>query len=249
MPLNFEDDHCYYSLKEIAIRWRRSQDEIIALGADGDLEISIYVQDLPLMCGQIIKLESGAIQKIGTVSPHQGVLPLLKGDIERIMKHGSAEIRRFRPWRGDDFRELDSSEPSQIVEEKDLIVGFMKSRDFERAQGIKIHDILLKPSVSNVQTSYNLSVECSYKIVSLGPLQWNLGSLQAAIVRMLHQASLTDQPWLFGPKMLESAGSSSTRLKDVFKSQQEWQQLILSDKRGLYRLNCDPMIWIADQAA
>lgn len=111
------------------------------------------------MCGKIIKLESGAIQKIGTVSPHQGILPLLKGDVERIMNYGSAEIRCFRPWRGDDFRELDSSEPSQIVELKDLVVGFMRAGNFERAHGIKVHDIALKPHMSNVQTSYNLSVE------------------------------------------------------------------------------------------
>jgi hypothetical protein len=41
---------------------------------------------------------------------------------------------------------------------------------------------------------------------------------------------------LTGKLILGEAGSSSTRMSDVFKSQPHWRRLIDSDGRGRYRL-------------
>ncbi len=81
-----------------------------------------------------------------------------------------------------------------------------------------------------------LSHDASYRHVIVGDLGFRFGPVQAKVVRMLHVASMTDQPWRSGKDLLAEAGSNSLRLSDVFKSQNNWQDLIESDERGDYRL-------------
>jgi hypothetical protein len=67
-----------------------------------------------------------------------------------------------------------------------------------------------------------------------------LGVVQAQVVRTLHAAALTDQPWLDGKRLLCEAGATSMRMSDVFKSKTGWRDLIVSDRRGRYRLRLNP---------
>jgi hypothetical protein len=57
------------------------------------------------------------------------------------------------------------------------------------------------------------------------------------LVRLLHEASLTSDPWRNGKKLLEDAGYESLFIGDVFKRHSDWRELIESNRRGLYRLN------------
>jgi hypothetical protein len=79
----------------------------------------------------------------------------------------------------------------------------------------------------------------TYKHVWLNGIQFTLGPLQAKIVKLLHQAALTDDPWRTGKEILSQAGSTQSKLVDVFKSRKDWQLLIESDGRGMYRLRID----------
>jgi hypothetical protein len=67
-------------------------------------------------------------------------------------------------------------------------------------------------------------------------LVFHLGPIQAKIVKQLHKAALTNEPWRSGTLLLEGAGSTSIKLADVFKSKRHWRRLIESDRRGKYRL-------------
>ena len=49
-------------------------------------------------------------------------------------------------------------------------------------------------------------------------------------------AAIAGAPWCIGKSVLADCGSASTRLSDVFKSQEHWRRLIESDRRGRYRL-------------
>jgi hypothetical protein len=64
-----------------------------------------------------------------------------------------------------------------------------------------------------------------------------LGQFQARVVKILHAAAMSGCPWQHGKAVLADAGSSCTRLSDLFKTQPEWRKLIQSDRRGRYRLN------------
>ena len=71
-----------------------------------------------------------------------------------------------------------------------------------------------------------------YRDVRIGNLELTLGAVQANVVRALHAASLSDQPWCAGKALLRDAGATSMRMRDAFKSQKEWPRLIESDNRG-----------------
>lgn len=73
------------------------------------------------------------------------------------------------------------------------------------------------------------------KVFAYGRL-YHFGKIQAKVIKQLYEASFTDSPWLFGKELLYNVNSHSICLRDLFKSQPYWQQLIESDKRGNYRL-------------
>ena len=75
-----------------------------------------------------------------------------------------------------------------------------------------------------------------YREVRTAGLLFNLGPVQARVVKRLHEAATSPNPWCEGKLILGEAGSSSTRMADVFKSQPHWRRLIDSDGRGRYRL-------------
>ena len=75
-----------------------------------------------------------------------------------------------------------------------------------------------------------------YREVRTAGLMFNLGPVQARVVKRLHDAATSPSPWREGKLILGEAGSSSTRMADVFKSQPHWRRLIDSDGRGRYRL-------------
>ncbi len=244
MALNLWDSTSFCELEWLSVRWGVPQADILGSGAEGELEMAIYADELSLFCGKFIKQANGPDQKTGVVRFHCGVLPLRTEDVEKAVIHGFVETRRFRPRPGEDFRELDSDQPSRRIEIKDLVVSWDKAMAFERDRKFNVRETMERPSAVNPQTYYNLVVaDSQYKVVSLGPTHWNLGQLQSQIVRMLHQASLTDQPWVSGSKLLLDAGSQTMRFKDLFKGKSDWRELILSDGRGLYRLNCAPNLW------
>lgn len=79
-----------------------------------------------------------------------------------------------------------------------------------------------------------------YRNVRLGSVEFALGVVQARVIRLLHQAALSDSPWRDGKSLLTEAGATSLRMLDVLKSQKQWRQLIRSDGRGRYQLRLKP---------
>jgi hypothetical protein len=78
----------------------------------------------------------------------------------------------------------------------------------------------------------------NYCWVRLRGEKFNLGPQQARVVRHLHAASQTDDPWVHGKELLRQKPSiSSSSIRDLFKSKPNWRVLIDSDGRGIYRLN------------
>jgi hypothetical protein len=76
----------------------------------------------------------------------------------------------------------------------------------------------------------------AYTHVALADREFVLGPLQANVVRLLHDAHEGGSSWVHGKVLLEQAGSSSSNLGTLFKSQRAWKELIESDGRGNYRL-------------
>ncbi len=72
--------------------------------------------------------------------------------------------------------------------------------------------------------------------VVVGNNIYHFGNIQSKVIKQLYLASNTDSPWLFGKELLYNAGSRCLSVRDLFRGQPKWRQLIESDKRGYYRL-------------
>ena len=88
-----------------------------------------------------------------------------------------------------------------------------------------------EPPASNTVFSHD------YHLVRIDGQNYHLGEKQAMVVRSLHEAMIAGRPWLFGKTLLKQAGSTSNRLRDIFRTQPAWKILIKSDGRGYYCLN------------
>ena len=66
--------------------------------------------------------------------------------------------------------------------------------------------------------------------------EFQLGPIQAQVVRILHAAAKRGEPWQSGKAVLGEAGSRSLKMSDIFKSKKDWPLLIESNGRGAYRL-------------
>jgi len=64
-----------------------------------------------------------------------------------------------------------------------------------------------------------------------------LTPLRMKIIELLIKALRNDVPYMFGPHLLESAGSKQRRLARLFYDGPEWRKFISMPVRGYYRLN------------
>jgi hypothetical protein len=77
-----------------------------------------------------------------------------------------------------------------------------------------------------------------YKRVTLNGAKFFLGAQQAKVICCLHQASVRGDPWQHIKAIQHQTGIG--RMRDVFGRKQHWESLLLSNRRGLYRLRNDP---------
>lgn len=64
------------------------------------------------------------------------------------------------------------------------------------------------------------------------------GTVNRAVIRILHEAALSGQPWQSGKVALAKAGSqdAEAKMRNLFGSHPCWGKLLLSDQRGKYCL-------------
>ena len=83
----------------------------------------------------------------------------------------------------------------------------------------------------------------AYTVVIWRGKEYLLLPRQAKCVRLLHEAHTEGTRWLLGQDILKIVapspkGTVSIRMSDIFKDSPAWiDRLVISDKRGFYRLN------------
>lgn len=96
----------------------------------------------------------------------------------------------------------------------------------------------LYPEERDRQFTQNFKHSNDYISVSLRDKHFTLTPLQAKVIKMLHEPHLNGTPSLSEDTILNSIESESSHLKDIFKSTPDaWEELIASDRKGVYRLN------------
>jgi hypothetical protein len=223
MPLR---ERAYYGLDEIQARLKLTRRELLYLVENGLLKASARVWDAVIEEGEYDRAADGQTFRLPTDQRRfSGLLDLRPKDAYRLFRDQIAVIDAFDAPEGEYLVVL---RPEDGIEVRldDLVVRRDERDRFERTQ---------RPALPKLN-GHAFKVIGDYKEVIIAGRSFHLGACQAEVVRLLHEAAKTEEPWRYGKAVLATAGSSCTRMADLFKSQRHWRELIASDGRGHYRL-------------
>ena len=166
----------------------------------------------------------------------EGFVGVRPRDFRTISRVGSARLRSFDSVtsRGTVLRLPDEPrQPALLVHLQDLMVLAQDRAEFEREYRLRPYDV--EGCAAGPLAEFLASDD--YRHIRINGEEHHFGDVQAHVIKLLHAASLGRGPWVHGKTLLDGAGSNAARLRDVFKSKRDWRKVILSDKRGSYRLN------------
>jgi hypothetical protein len=220
-------DKAYFTLEELEERWQLPHRDVAYLAENGLLRLSVRLFGVAMEFGVY---EEGADGEWFTV-PHErrrftGFQDLLDRDVFQLFRQGQVDVVHFHAPEKE-YCYLIEPTPIVTVCRDDVLV-----RREERDRVEVKHALVRKGAAAPA----SLQQSNDYREVRTAGLLFSLGPVQARVVKRLHDAATSANPWCEGKIILGDAGSSSTRMADVFKSQPHWRRLIDSDGRGRYRL-------------
>jgi hypothetical protein len=220
-------DKAYFTLEEIEERWRLPHRDVVYLAENGLLKLSVRLFHVHLEWGAFEEMADGGWARVPADQRwFSGLQDLSEHDAFRLFRDGEVAVDQFAAPHPAYCHLLEPTE-NITVRNTDVVVRREERDTVEQRHG------LVNGSVPKGPVFQQLN---DYGEVRLNGLVFHLGPIQARIVKQLHRAALTDQPWQSGTELLEGAGSASIKLADVFKSKRHWRRLIESDGRKKYRL-------------
>lgn len=219
-------DKAYFTLEEIGERWQLPHRDLAYLGENGLLRLSVRVFGVHMESGFFEESADGEWFRVAQDRCRfTGLQDLIERDVFRLFREGQVEVGCFHaPER--EYRDLLEPTETVWIRPLDLLVR-REERDRVESQHLIVRKGSSPPSLRQSN---------DYRQVHSAGLLFNLGPVQARVVKLLHEAATSSNPWREGKLILGEAGSASTRMADVFKSQPHWRRLIDSDGRGRYRL-------------
>lgn len=236
----------YYTLEQAARRWAATLEEVQHAIVAGKLHASAWV---PSTFAYTITEHSPDSATRSPAQPLEGYVRLMPESCRIIFSRGVVERRKFQTNLPNTYLQIVESLNKIELRRDDLVILNDDLRQFEReyhlvaskpCKVISVHKINGK---SSARTQALFSYQNGFRFVRLDGMQFTFGEIQATIIRHLYEASATDNPWVHGKTLLSKAGSNSMIMRDAFRHQQQWKELIHTNGRGFYRLSpmCSPI--------
>jgi len=233
----------YFSLKALDQRWEIPHEDICYAIENGLLRACAYLE----ISWMEFCHREGQRLIVEITSRCEGWVGIEPKDCRRIFSRGESKLTSFISIRHDGHILRLSSEPPQRpikISIDDLSVLHDDCKTFEEHHQIKLRIpgkkilVLRAAKDDSSEHGHQLSLVASnnYQNIRIGDQSFTFGTIQAKIIKRLHEASQQESPWVNGKQLLHYAGSNGGKLRDVFKSQPSWRQIIESDGRGYYRL-------------
>ena len=179
----------------------------------------------------------------------EGYCLLSQAVCQRLFSYGEARLREFHcPKTGSCYYMPDTANDIMVAVDDLLILEEERLR-FENAHGLSstIDYPIVNPQLRPTDAGSafkTIRFDRTFKMVHMNGKDYYFGDMQAAILRLLHQSALEGIPWMNGKQLLRDVGSQSFSLSNVFKHNPIWDQVVISDKRGSYRL-AEPFVRLA----
>lgn len=229
----------YFTLDEVSERWNTSRKRVCHYVETGKLTCSVWLKQTPIEMGRLRKQQNGKY----VFTPEfevwvRGFVGVSSEDCRWVFRDGKAQIACFVSIKQQGYYlQFKNERTNYRIKQKDLIVLREEVERFEEAW-------LIQTSHQSYDKVLAFHKDCKafthsdhYQTVALGSKRFRFGMIQANVIRQLHEASQTKQPWIHGKILLDKAGSRCHQLKNLFNSKPDWRDCIESDGRGYYRLN------------
>jgi hypothetical protein len=213
-----------WTLTEAAQHWHVDEAELGHWLVQGHLKAHVWV---PLMS---VFLHLGPDQS-PRLCHWEGYVPLSRHYCLRLFRRWEIRLRDFT---GQDQQQqflLPHSADDLVVTISDLVILEPDRLRWEERWGAE----RARGQAASTSRDFVTAMP-SFRRVSLGGEEHQFGLVQAAALRLLHDAARSGEPWLNGKQLLREAGSQSYTLSNLFKRKPVWRELIRSDGRGFYRL-------------
>jgi hypothetical protein len=244
----------YYSLEHLTRRWAVTLEEVQHAIATGKLIASAWLQ--PTYAYKIIESPEGEARRFPP-QPIEGYVCVAPESCRILFSRGSVGRRKF-PTRNENCYHMIVEHLDKVeLCVSDLVILHEDLRQFEKLHNLAAQNPCKIISVHKIKTTASSTVHRPFsqqndcRVVALNGYRFNFGDIQAAIIRQLLAASNTDNPWVHGKTLLANAGSTSMVMRDAFRHQPNWKELVAADGRGYYRLSptCSPMQALSDTHA
>lgn len=223
-------DKDYFALEEMEERWGIPRRDLVYLAENGLLKVSVRLYGVRLEVGSYEQTADGEWFSIpGEQIWFQGLQDLRPQDVYRLFHEGVVRVQHFDA-RADQYCHVLKPEDGIVIKKEELVLRRDERDRVEAKHG-------LCGTLRATDAAFGQSNDFSE--VMLADRTYTFGPIQAQVVRILHDAATTPSPWRHGKTVLAEAGSSCTRMADLFKTQPDWRKLIQSDRRGKYRLNIE----------
>ncbi len=232
-----------YTINEIASLRSISEQSVLHDIYHGRLPVHAW---LPYTVVNEVKQKKIADQVVFTKSErtYEGYVQLYPVDVRQIMKSKRIPVRSFPGTQDGEEIVLRHGVANYWVEAQDLVVledSLVQHRQKQKTNDIKVTaiarlaDIIPDLQRKATQPAHNPNFD---NVVFKGQ-EFAFGLVQADILKQLYKAACAGDPKVHFKRLFVEAGSQSMRMRDVFKSQPDWKDLICHDSRGYYWLHPD----------
>ncbi len=228
----------YTRLEALLGRWKLSRDDVFYAIENGLLHCCVWLQPRYMECGS---KENGCFHA-KRQQRKDGLVLVRPEDCHAIFQNDEVLAHSFIPIENPNDLLRITHEPPQpyiCLRLQHLLVMQDEQKRFERTYHIRCRGKSYKKSKHSRKCHRpkpTIQVFNNYKEVLVDDSTYHFGQVQADIVKQLHDASKSSDPWVHGKTLLNNSGSQAMRFQDVFKNKKGWRDIIESDGRGHYRL-------------
>jgi hypothetical protein len=221
-------DKAYFTVAEVLERWRMPLVDLVYLAENANIRLSVRVFGVPIEFGDVEETpEGGRFRVPSRTVRYNGLLDLHPGDAFRLFRDHDVMVSEFNAAGWDYARVARDSDAVQVWV-ADLLMRRDERDRFEAVTGFQVK--------ADDDAAGGFSASQDYRRVCLAGKVYYFGPIQAKVIRALHAAAMSGDPWCSGKALLAAAGAKSRKMADVFKSKPDWSDLIESNGRGQYRL-------------
>lgn len=225
----------YFSLSEVSARWHRQTKDVEYCIENGLLNAHIKVCSVKLTSNMLLNKFPHNSQEIYEYTGCKRITP---EDCHILFRHYKRQVSEFIS--SDDTKREKLVFPEKITIKKvDLMILLCDLKQFEEKYKLKYEEQEL-PLWNNNASSSEIAVNNDCDFFYIGNTLYSFGHIQAKIIRELHKAAQSPNPWLLGKNLLIDSGARTQHLKDLFKSHPILPRIKYRSK-GYYSLSLEKL--------